>query len=53
MAGPGRVVLGDYCSGLVMAAFASGAGIALPHSTYALAASPHLHQISLSQAETG
>ena len=41
------------CSGLIRAAFAHGAGIALPHSTYALPGSRHLHRIALSQARRG
>jgi cell wall-associated NlpC family hydrolase len=41
------------CSGLVMAAFAHGAGIWLPHSTYLIPGSPHVHQIPLSQARRG
>ena len=41
------------CSGLVMASFAHGAGIALPHSTYAMLGSRHLHRIPLSQARRG
>jgi cell wall-associated NlpC family hydrolase len=44
---------GYDCSGLVMAAFAHGAGISLPHSTYALPGNPHLHAIPLSQARRG
>jgi cell wall-associated NlpC family hydrolase len=41
------------CSGLVMAAFAHGAGIALPHSTYLIPRNPHVHWIPLSQARRG
>jgi len=41
------------CSGLVMAAFGHGAGIWLPHSTYAMLGSRHLHRIALSQARRG
>jgi cell wall-associated NlpC family hydrolase len=44
---------GYDCSGLVMEAFAHGAGIWLPHSTYAMLVNPHLHQIPLSQARRG
>jgi peptidoglycan DL-endopeptidase CwlO len=44
---------GYDCSGLVMTAFEDGAGIALPHSTYAMLASPRLHRIPLSQARRG
>jgi cell wall-associated NlpC family hydrolase len=44
---------GYDCSGLVMEAFGHGAGIWLPHSTYAMLASPHLHRIPLSQARRG
>lgn len=44
---------GYDCSGLVMAAFAHGAGIALPHSTYAMLSSPRLHRIPLSAARRG
>ena len=51
--GAGPCGAGYDCSGLVMVAFASGAGIALPHSTYAMLADPHLHQIPLSQARRG
>jgi hypothetical protein len=36
-----------------MAAFGHGAGIWLPHSTYAMLGSRHLHRISLSQARRG
>ena len=41
------------CSGLVMASFAHGAGISLPHSTYAMLGSRHLHRIQLSSARRG
>jgi cell wall-associated NlpC family hydrolase len=41
------------CSGLIMAAFAHGAGIWLPHSTYLIPGSPHVHWIPLSQARRG
>ena len=34
-------------------AFGHGAGIWLPHSTYAMLGSRHLHRISLSQARRG
>jgi cell wall-associated NlpC family hydrolase len=44
---------GYDCSGLVMEAFGHGAGIWLPHSTYAMLASPHLHWIPLSEARRG
>lgn len=44
---------GYDCSGLVMEAFGHGAGIWLPHSTYAMLSSPHLHRIPLSQARRG
>ena len=44
---------GYDCSGLVMAAFGHGAGIWLPHSTYAMPGNPHLHWIPLSQARRG
>lgn len=44
---------GYDCSGLVMEAFGRGAGIWLPHSTYAMLSSPHLHRIPLSQARRG
>ena len=44
---------GFDCSGLVMEAFGHGAGIWLPHSTYAMLASKHLHRIPLSQARRG
>lgn len=33
------------CSGLVMAAFAHGAGISLPHSTYSMLVNGHLHRV--------
>ena len=36
-----------------MEAFGHGAGIWLPHSTYAMLRSPHLHRIPLSQARRG
>jgi cell wall-associated NlpC family hydrolase len=44
---------GYDCSGLVMEAFGHGAGIWLPHSTYAMLSNPHLHWIPLSQAQRG
>ena len=44
---------GYDCSGLVMEAFGHGAGIWLPHSTYAMLGNPHLHWIPLSQAQRG
>jgi cell wall-associated NlpC family hydrolase len=44
---------GYDCSGLVMEAFGYGAGIWLPHSTYAMLSDPHLHPIPLSQARRG
>jgi len=44
---------GFDCSGLVMEAFGHGAGIWLPHSTYAMFGSSHLHRIPLSQARRG
>jgi cell wall-associated NlpC family hydrolase len=44
---------GFDCSGLVMEAFGQGAGIWLPHSTYAMLGDPHLHRIPLSQARRG
>ena len=44
---------GYDCSGLVMEAFGYGAGIWLPHSTYAMLGDPHLHRIPLSQARRG
>jgi hypothetical protein len=44
---------GYDCSGLVMEAFGHGAGIWLPHSTYAMLGSRHLHRIPLSQARRG
>ena len=44
---------GYDCSGLVMEAFGHGAGIWLPHSTYAMLSNPHLHRIPLSQARRG
>ena len=44
---------GYDCSGLVMEAFGHGAGIWLPHSTYAMLGNGHLHQIPLSQARRG
>jgi len=44
---------GYDCSGLVMEAFGHGAGIWLPHSTYAMLGNPHLHWIPLSQARRG
>ena len=51
--GAGPCGSGYDCSGLVMAAFAHGAGIALPHSTYAMLGSPRLHRIPLSSARRG
>jgi cell wall-associated NlpC family hydrolase len=44
---------GYDCSGLVMEAFGHGAGIWLPHSTYAMLSNRHLHRIPLSQARRG
>jgi cell wall-associated NlpC family hydrolase len=44
---------GYDCSGLVMEAFGHGAGIWLPHSTYAMLDNSHLHRIPLSQARRG
>jgi len=44
---------GYDCSGLVMEAFGYGAGIWLPHSTYAMLGNQHLHWIPLSQAHRG
>ena len=44
---------GYDCSGLVMEAFGHAAGIWLPHSTYAMLGSRHLHWIPLSQARRG
>ena len=44
---------GYDCSGLVMEAFGHGAGIWLPHSTYAMLGNRHLHRIPLSQARRG
>jgi cell wall-associated NlpC family hydrolase len=44
---------GYDCSGLVMEAFGHGAGIWLPHSTYTMPGSRHLHRIALSQARRG
>ena len=44
---------GYDCSGLVMEAFGHGAGIWLPHSTYARLATRHLPWIPLSQARRG
>ena len=44
---------GYDCSGLVMEAFGHGAGIWLPHSTYAMLSNPHLHPVPLSQARRG
>ncbi len=44
---------GYDCSGLVMEAFGYGAGIWLPHSTYAMLGNRHLHSIPLSQARRG
>jgi cell wall-associated NlpC family hydrolase len=41
------------CSGLVMAAFAHGAGIALPHSTYLIPGARHVHRIPVSWARRG
>ena len=40
-------------SGLVMEAFGNGAGIWLPHSTYAMLGDPRLHRIPLSRAVPG
>ena len=45
---------GSYdCSGLVMAAYAHADGSSLPHSTYAMLASPHLHQVPIADAPRG
>jgi cell wall-associated NlpC family hydrolase len=44
---------GYDCSGLVMEAFGHGAGIWLPHSTYAMLGNPRLHRVPLSQARRG
>ena len=44
---------GYDCSGLVMEAFGYGAGIWLPHSTYAMLGNSHLHRVPLSQARRG
>ena len=44
---------GYDCSGLVMEAFGHGAGIWLPHSTYAMLGNRHLHWIPLSKARRG
>jgi cell wall-associated NlpC family hydrolase len=44
---------GYDCSGLVMEAFGLGAGIWLPHSTYAMLSDPHLRWIPLSEARRG
>ena len=44
---------GYDCSGLVMEAFGHGAGIWLPHSTYAMLGNRHLHWIPMSQARRG
>jgi cell wall-associated NlpC family hydrolase len=44
---------GYDCSGLVVEAFGHGAGIWLPHSTYAMLGNPHLHPIPLSRARRG
>jgi cell wall-associated NlpC family hydrolase len=41
------------CSGLIMAAFAHGAGISLPHSTYGIPGNRHVHRIPLSWARRG
>lgn len=43
---------GYDCSGLVMVAF-EHAGISLPHSTYEMLASPHLHRIPLEDVQRG
>jgi cell wall-associated NlpC family hydrolase len=43
---------GFDCSGLVMAAY-QHVGISLPHSTYAMLGSPHLHWVPLSQVRRG
>ena len=51
-AGAGPCSRGYDCSGLVMAAFAH-AGIALPHSTYAMLSSPRLHRIPVAGAPRG
>jgi cell wall-associated NlpC family hydrolase len=44
---------GYDCSGLVMEAFAHGAGITLPRTTYAMLGSRHLHWVPASQARRG
>ena len=44
---------GYDCSGLVMEAFGHGAGIWLPHSTYAMLGNQHLHRIPLLRARRG
>ena len=41
---------GYDCSGLVMEAFAHGAGITLPRTTYEMLGSRHLHWVPASQA---
>lgn len=41
------------CSGLVMEAFARGAGISLPRTTYEMPGSPRLHWIPLADARRG
>jgi cell wall-associated NlpC family hydrolase len=44
---------GYDCSGLVMTAFARGARITLPRTTYAMLGSPRLRGVPLSQAQRG
>jgi hypothetical protein len=44
---------GYDCSGLVMVSLLRAAGISLPHSTYSMLASGHLHRIPVSQAQRG
>jgi len=44
---------GYDCSGLVMEAFAHGAGITLPRTTYEMLGSRHLHWVPASQARRG
>lgn len=41
------------CSGLVMNAYQAADGIQLPHSTYAMLADPHLHQVPIASAPPG
>ena len=52
-AGAGPCSRGFDCSGLVMEAVGNATGIWLPHSTYSMLSSPHLHRIALSQARRG